>query len=113
MATTRRPQINHKSCDHAATPKARKACRKAWRQADRTVNDFTAETSEQLTAMRAKLEMHPSSAARLLVIEINAELERRANASQAVADADYAALVEASNAMGYQEEAPTPNRVGR
>ena len=28
MATTRRPQINHRLCDHAATPKARKACRK-------------------------------------------------------------------------------------
>lgn len=26
---TRRPQINHKECQHEATPKARKACRKA------------------------------------------------------------------------------------
>lgn len=33
-ATTRRPQINHKACDHAATPKARKACRKAHRTAE-------------------------------------------------------------------------------
>lgn len=34
MATTRRPQINHRQCDHAATPKARKACRKAHRAAE-------------------------------------------------------------------------------
>lgn len=34
MATTRRPQINHRNCDHAATPKARKACRKAHRAAE-------------------------------------------------------------------------------
>lgn len=34
MATTRRPQINHKACDHAATPEARKACRKAHRAAE-------------------------------------------------------------------------------
>lgn len=36
MATTRRPQINHRNCDHAATPKARKACRKAHRAAEAT-----------------------------------------------------------------------------
>lgn len=27
---TRRPQINHKACDHAQTPKARRECRKAF-----------------------------------------------------------------------------------
>lgn len=27
---TRRAQINHKECDHAATPQARKVCRKAF-----------------------------------------------------------------------------------
>jgi len=37
MATTRRPQINHRLCDHAATPKARKACRKAQRAAEAQV----------------------------------------------------------------------------
>jgi hypothetical protein len=35
--TTRRPQINHKACSHAATPKARKACRKAARAAEAQV----------------------------------------------------------------------------
>lgn len=30
MATTRRPQINHRNCGHAATPAERKACRKAF-----------------------------------------------------------------------------------
>lgn len=73
MATTRRPQLNHKACSHAATPKARKACRKAHRAA----SDFTTQTTEQIQAMRANLVAHPSSAAAMLVIDIDAELATR------------------------------------
>lgn len=42
MATTRRPQINHRLCGHAATPAARRACR-------------TAQRAEQAVAMAATL----------------------------------------------------------
>lgn len=74
-ATTRRPQINHKACSHAATPKARKACRKAQRVAEATCADLGSfeqrKTWVSPTGKRAVVATLPNGAAYRLETNVN------------------------------------------